>query len=110
MKKINRNKTVVTLASVALAAIVLTAAAPHASADSISFQEGVSPTGGYIHDAVYIRESEADTNQNGDPDREVIVGFTNDNNELRGLLEFDVSDIPASNTIDSASLVACSGV
>jgi hypothetical protein len=75
-----------------------------AEATLISFQEGVSPTGAYTQDAVYIRQNEADTNQNGDPDQELIVGFTTDNTELRGLLEFDISTIPATDVIDSVSL------
>jgi hypothetical protein len=70
-----------------------------------SFQEGVSPTAGYTHDAVYIRQSQATTNQNGDADQELIIGFTGDGQELRGLLEFDVSAIPASDTIDAVSLI-----
>jgi len=97
-----------TIGILAVAGLVL-ALAPAASADVISFQEGVSPTGAYAHDAVYFRSSHPNDNQNGDTDREVIVGFTNDNNELRGLLEFDISDIPALNAIDSASLVLRTG-
>ena len=82
---------------------------PEPGAELISFQEGVSPTVAYTQDAVYIRQSEPTTNQNGDTDQELIVGFTDDNNELRGLLEFDVSDIAASSTIDSAELVLQTG-
>lgn len=78
---------------------------PGAPVMTTRFQEGVSPTGAYTHDAVYIRESQPNTNMNGDADQEIIVGFTNDNNELRGLLEFDISAIPVSDLIDSASLV-----
>jgi hypothetical protein len=74
-----------------------------------SFQEGVSPTAGYTQDAVYIRESQPTANQNGDPDQESIVGFTNDDKELRGLLEFDVSDIPLANTVNWVSLVLRTG-
>ncbi len=103
----NRAGAVSTLAVVAMASLILTVTP--ANATVISFQEGVSPSGAYTQDAVYIRSSEADKNQNGDTDREVIVGFTNDNNELRGLLEFDVSAIPASDMIDSASLVLRTG-
>ena len=70
-----------------------------------SFQEGVSPSVGYTQDAVYIRENQPTVNQNGDSDQELIIGFLNDNTELRGLLEFDISTIPVANTINSASLV-----
>jgi len=61
------------------------------------------------HGAVYIRSGDnnlayADTNWNDDPDNEVIVGPT-EGDVLRGLLEFDVSEIPASDRIDSVSLV-----
>ena len=95
-------------------ALALIAAGPMliglpAHATPISFQEGVSPTGGYTHDAVYIRESQADTNQNGDTDNEIIVGFTDDDTELRGLLEFDITAIPSGSTIDSVSLVLDTG-
>jgi|GEM_PF-2855296 len=69
------------------------------------FQEGSSPTAAYVQDAVYIRQSESTTNQNADPDRELIIGFTGDGQELRGLLEFDVSAIPTTDELDSASLV-----
>lgn len=70
------------------------------------FQERVSPTGAYTHDAVYIRQSQPTANQNGDGDQEIIVGFTGSaGDELRGLLEFDVSAIPASDAIYSAALV-----
>jgi len=59
--------------------------------------------------AVYIRSGHnnpayPDTNWNDDPDNEVIVGPTA-GDVLRGLFEFDVSDIPASDQIDSVSLV-----
>jgi len=75
-----------------------------------AFQEGVSPTAAYTADAVYIRSGDAvatraNENFNGDPDRELIVGWTADPDELRTLLEFDVSAIPASDQIDSVSLV-----
>jgi hypothetical protein len=39
----------------------------------------------------------------------LIVGFTPSSEELRGLLEFDISTIPAANTINSASLVLRTG-
>jgi hypothetical protein len=70
-----------------------------------SFQEGVSPTAAYAHDAVYIRSQQADSNQNNDGDQELIVGFTQTDEILRILLEFDISEIAASDQIDSVSLV-----
>lgn len=66
------------------------------------FQEGVAPTGAYTHDAVTIRSAFATTNQNTSD--QVIVGVTAGNETLRGLLEFDISTIAASDDIDSASL------
>jgi len=72
---------------------------------STSFQEGASPTVAYTHDAVYIRQTQADVNQNGDGDQEMIVGFTHNADEMRALLEFDISAIPATDTIDSVSLI-----
>jgi hypothetical protein len=80
-----------------------------ANAVTTSFQEEVSLTAAYTQDAVYIRENQATTNQNGDPDFELIVGYTNDNTELRGLLEFDIRDIHADDQIDAASLVLHTG-
>ena len=59
-----------------------------------NFQEGVSPPPpSYIHGCGYIRQNQATTNQDSDPDDELLVGYTNDNTELRGTLEFDLSDI-----------------
>ncbi|MBL7218734.1 MAG: DNRLRE domain-containing protein [Phycisphaerae bacterium] len=78
--------------------------APSAHADIISFQEGVSPTGAYTHDATYIRSGSPTDNFDLDEDLELIAGPTV-TDVLRTLLEFDVSTIPASNQIDSASLV-----
>ena len=41
------------------------------------FQEGVSPTAVYTTDVTYIRSgSDANNNLNGDPDQEVILGFS----------------------------------
>jgi len=79
------------------------------SGSTTSFQEGVSPTVGYTQDAVYIRESQPTANQNGDPDQELIVGFTNDDNGFRGLLEFDVTTIPLANTVNWVSLALRTG-
>jgi len=69
------------------------------------FQEGVSPTAAYTHEAVYIRSGDPSTNFNGDSDQELIVGYTTSGEELRALLEFDVRAIPASDVIDAVSLI-----
>lgn len=69
-----------------------------------NFQEGVSPTAAYAHDAVMIRSNQAAANQNGAGS--IIIGLASTGNErLRGLFEFDISAIPASDQIDSVSLV-----
>jgi hypothetical protein len=72
---------------------------------TVNFQEGVSPTAGYNHGAVYIRQTQAGTNQDSDPDTELIVGFTTNADEMRGLFEYDISSIPASSGINEVSLV-----
>ena len=92
-------------AVVAVTAMTLTAMPGQADAALSSFQEGVSPTGGYAHDATYIRSTDPNGNQNGDPDLELIVGTTQTGDVIRSLLEFDVSAIPVTNQIDSVSLV-----
>lgn len=75
-----------------------------------NFQEGVSPPPpSYIHGCGYIRQNQATTNQDNDPDDELLVGYTNDNTEFRGTLEFDLSDIYAGDQIDAASLVLHTG-
>ena len=61
------------------------------------------------HNSVYIRSGHdnpayPNTNWNADTDNEVIVGPTI-GDVLRGLIEFDVSEIPASDKIDSVSQV-----
>jgi hypothetical protein len=89
--------------------IILALLATTASAITSSFQEDVSPTAAYTQDAVYIRENQATTNQNNDPDFELLVGYTNDDTELRALLEFDIRDIHADDQIDAASLVLHTG-
>ncbi|MFT5129946.1 MAG: hypothetical protein ACI8W8_003575 [Rhodothermales bacterium] len=89
--------------------IILILVATSSTALTTRFQEGVSPIAAYTHDAVYIRKNQATTNQNNDPDDELLVGYTNDNTELRGLLEFDLSDIYAGDQIDAASLVLHTG-
>ncbi|MDG0994700.1 MAG: sulfatase-like hydrolase/transferase [Akkermansiaceae bacterium] len=86
--------------SLATAAVLLLSCG--LTAHAAAFQEGVS---GYTHgDATYIRDNEATTNQDADPDKELIVGLTT-TATLRGLLEFDVSSISSGDQIDSASLV-----
>jgi len=75
-----------------------------AIATTNSFQEGISPTQAYAHEAVYIRSAETNANFNGDADREVIAGPTN-GDLLRGLFEFDVGSIPASDQVHSVTLV-----
>jgi hypothetical protein len=72
-----------------------------------SFQEGVSPTGAYTHDAAYVRSGDPDANFNGDPDRELIVGTTAGGTPdvLRALLAFDLGTLPAAGVVGSASLI-----
>ncbi|MFT4638343.1 MAG: hypothetical protein ACI8T1_001663 [Verrucomicrobiales bacterium] len=87
-----------------VAAISLTAIPWYAGAQELTtFQEGVSPAVGYAQDATYIRSSSLDGNFDDDTDLELIVGSTT-GDVLRGLLEFDISEIPASSQIDSVSL------
>ena len=87
----------------ALALGLVVGAGQSAEAATISFQEGVSPTGAYAHDAVMIRSNQAGTNQNGAG--AMFIGLAEVGNEiLRGLLEFDVSAIPAADQIDSVTL------
>lgn len=80
-----------------------------AGAATISFQEGVAPTGAYAAPSTYIRTTQADSNQDNDGDDENIVGF-NGAEELRGLYAFDLSAIAAASsgnpfTIDAVRLV-----
>jgi hypothetical protein len=84
-----------------IAAVAL--ALPTAGAQT-SFQEGVTPTVAYTHDATYIRSGDADSNFDADTDLELIVGSTI-GDLLRSMLEFDLSEIPASDQADSVSLV-----
>jgi len=77
---------------------------PRLTTPDTSFQEGVSPTPSYTQDAVYINEGDPTGNGNNDLDQELIVGYTG-SSQWRGLLEFDISAIPATDQIDSVSLV-----
>ena len=84
----------------ALAGLAL--AAGSAQAAVISFQEGVSPSGAYTHDAVMIRSKSAATNQNDAGS--IIIGLASVENErIRGLFEFDISAISAADQIDSVT-------
>ncbi len=60
-----------------------------------NFQQGVSPSVGYVADSTYIRQSWEDTPQDGDGDKENLVGFLTSSDEMRGLFEFDLSEIQA---------------
>ena len=72
-----------------------------------AFQEGVSPTSTYAHDAVMIRSrtdnNADDTNQNNAG--QIIIGLAASGNEIiRGLMEFDLSTIPDGSVISSVHL------
>lgn len=58
------------------------------------YQEGVSPTTSYVADSTTVREDSPSTVQNNDNDFENIVGV-HGGNELRGLFEFDLSNLAA---------------
>jgi hypothetical protein len=89
-----------------IAAVATTLTLPIAEAQT-SFQEGVTPTVSYTHDATYIRSNAVDGNFNDDPDLELIVGTTTGGTAdiLRSLLEFDLSAVRTSDQADSVSLV-----
>ena len=87
-----------------IALLALAAAGP-AHGVTTMFQEGVSPTGGYVMGATYIRSTDPTGNQNGDTDLELIFGTTASGDVIRGLLEFDISAIPAADLIQASSLV-----
>jgi len=78
-----------------------------AAAVTNCFQEGVSPTSAYTHDAVMIR-SRTDNNyanMNFNSAGSIIIGLAASGNEiLRGLFEFDISAIPATSRIGPVSL------
>ncbi|HYE19997.1 MAG TPA: DNRLRE domain-containing protein [Tepidisphaeraceae bacterium] len=69
--------------------------APSVRAGSITFQQGVSPTGLYNAGGVTIRSDQATTNQNGGAQADQIIVGRNGTPVLRGLLEFDLSAIEA---------------
>jgi hypothetical protein len=96
--------------SICMTAIGVTLLTTHAvHAASLSFQEGVSPSGSYTTGGVTIRSNVPTTNQ--DTVDQIIVGsYSNGTVLLRGLLEFDLTAIETAAggsafTIDSVSLV-----
>ncbi len=93
---------------VILDAFQLILESPLAAAVTTShFQQGVSPTAAYTHDAVMIR-SRTDNNyanMNFNSAGSIIIGLAASGNEiLRGLFEFDISAIPAGRTVKAAAL------
>ncbi|QNN24125.1 DNRLRE domain-containing protein [Planctomycetales bacterium ZRK34] len=86
----------------AIAAVAMTVTTHSAVAATTSFQQGVSPTAAYTHDATYIRSANPTTNFNNNS--QIIVGPTT-GDVLRGLFEFDISELPLTETIDTVSLV-----
>ncbi|MDA3925033.1 MAG: FAD-dependent oxidoreductase, partial [Kiritimatiellae bacterium] len=108
-------ESVITLSStgttgfVILDAIQLLRDTPVVESDATNtFQEGVSPTAAYTHDAVMIR-SRIDTNADNTNQNEagaIIIGLAASGNEImRGLFEFDISAIRSDSSIASVSLV-----
>jgi len=63
------------------------------------FQEGVSPTGGYTQDAVHIRESESDTNQ--DALDQIIIGTTETSPHILRI-DTDAEQTPANDSLKAA--------
>jgi hypothetical protein len=82
--------------------------APSGTPNTLSFQEGVSPSVGYVADNTYLRSgSFANSPQDNDPQDEIIVGFSG--TEMRAMFEFDLSEIETVAggnpfTIDSVQL------
>ncbi len=81
-------------------------------AGTLSFQEGVSPSAGYVADNTYIRSGiHTNTPQDDDRDDEIIVGWSG--SEMRPMFEFDLTRIETEAdgnpvTIDSVRLVLTS--
>lgn len=61
-------------------------------AGTISFQEGVSPSTNYVADATFVRDMLPNDTHNSTRPNELIVGTSSGDN-LRTLLEFDLSEI-----------------
>ena len=72
--------------------VPFTPAVPPPPPTELHFQEGVSPTPAYVADSTYIRADAAGTAQDGDPDRENIIGRVG-SASMRGLFEFDLTEI-----------------
>jgi hypothetical protein len=95
---------------VAVSALVISASA---GADTIAFQQGVSPSAGYTTGGVTIRSDVPTTNQNGGAQFDQIIVGRNTTFSLRGLLEFDLSALEAATggaayTINSVTLTLTS--
>ncbi len=87
----------------------LVAATSSTSAEMVSLQEGVSPTAGYVADATFVRDMLPGDAHNSTRPNELIIGTSSGDN-LRTLLEFDLSEISNQAggrvvTIDGVQLV-----
>ena len=72
--------------------VPFTPAVPPPPPTELHFQEGVSPTPAYVADSTYIRADAAGTAQDGDGDKENIIGRVG-SSPMRGLFEFDLTEI-----------------
>ena len=77
-----------------------------AIAETISFQEDNLPTSSYQGIAIDIRSSSANADKNREGERGLLIGriATAGTDDVRGLLGFDISDIPAGSTITNVML------
>ena len=68
------------------------------------FQEGISPSASYTHDATYVRSNDASGNFNDNG--QLIAGATEGGSPdvLRSFLEFDIRSLPVSTSIGPVSL------
>jgi len=93
-----------------LVAVVLVGTVSSVKAEMISFQEDVSPTAAYKADATFVWANKPNDKCDSTRPNEVIVGTDAGIRPLRGLLEFDLSEINMLAaglplTIDSVQLV-----
>jgi len=86
-----------------LLAVLLLGWGATASAETIYFQEDVSPTTTYQNTVTYIRNSVGST-QKGTSANWQTGRVGSDGSLCRGILGFDISAIPAGSTIDSVKL------